>query len=51
MDTIILNMLSKCLEYSTGNDAEPCDQIMDTDDTKCRNTDFQHGVRRIEHSK
>ena len=42
---------AECLEYGTGNDTEPCDQVVDTDDTKCRNTNLQHVSRCIEHSK
>ena len=33
---------SKCLEYSSCNDTEPCDQVMDTNDPKCGNTDGKH---------
>ena len=42
---------AECLEYSTGNDTEPCDQVVYTDDTKCRNTNLQHVSRCVEHSK
>ena len=31
--------LSKCLEHSTRNNTEPCDQVMDTNNPKCRHTD------------
>ena len=34
--------LSECLEYSSRNDAEPCDQIVDSDDPKCRDSDGKH---------
>ena len=34
--------LSKCLEHSTRNNSEPCDQVMDTNDPKCGNTDGKH---------
>ena len=30
---------SECLEYSSRNDTEPCDQIVDSYDTKCRDSD------------
>ena len=43
--------LSKCLEHSTRNNTEPCDQVMDTNNPKCRHTDRQHIRRSIEHSK
>lgn len=45
------NSLSQCLEYSSCNDAEPRDQIMDTNDPKCRNTDGKHIIGGIEHSQ
>ena len=33
---------SECLEYSSRNDTEPCDQIVDSYDTKCRDSDGKH---------
>ena len=36
------NSLSKSLENSSCNNAEPCDQIMDTYDAKSRNADSKH---------
>lgn len=43
--------LSKCLKYSTADDAEPCKQVMDTDDTKRRDADRKHISRCVEHSE
>ena len=45
------NCFSQCLEYSSGNDAEPCNKIMNADDTKCRNSDGQHILRSTEHTQ
>ena len=43
--------LSKCLEYSTTDDAKPCKQVVDTDDTKRLNANCKHISRSIEHSE
>ena len=43
--------LSKCLEHSTRNNTEPCDQIVDSDDPQGRNSDGEHLVRCIKHTQ
>ena len=42
---------SKSLENGTADNTEPCDQIVDTDDAKCRNTNFEHVCGCTKHSK
>ena len=42
---------SESLEYCSTDDTEPGDQIMNPDDTQCRNTDGEHIFGSIEHSK